>query len=71
MRPGGPHPGYFHGGPHPFFNHPHQQPETLVPVTDFELICTSNPHLNMTAILEEENRRLALIEQEKDKTLLQ
>ena len=26
-------------------------------VADFELICTSNSHMTMTAILEEENRR--------------
>jgi hypothetical protein len=41
----------------------------MTSVTDFELICTSNPHINMTAIIEEENRRMAAIEQEKDKSI--
>ena len=60
--------GYYPG--HPYFNSMHHQtPETLAPVTDFELICTSNPHMNLTAIIEEENRRLLLQEQEKDKNM--
>lgn len=62
--------GFYPGGP--YFNPMHHQPpESLVPVTDFELICTSNPHMNLTAIIEEENRRLIIQEQEKDKTIQQ
>jgi hypothetical protein len=62
--------GYYPGHHHPYFNPMHHQaPESLTSVTDFELICTSNPHMNLTAIIEEENRRLLIQEQEKDKTM--